>query len=157
MQCKVSEIYSKKSMLIGLPYCLLPSQKRVELELRISLACKTLNWWQCYPTIPRIRFTLLLGKICVFKTKLPLTPLLCLTLRERKNYLLFWNWIYDWQNKFYTWSHRKIYLFYLFLLVYFCHEWSIQRGEGTIKVVIKCHFQSCFDSCKYAQNTPDQV
>ena len=34
---------------------------------------------------------------------------------------------------------------------------TIQRGEGTIKEVIKCYFQSCFDSCRYAQNTPDQV
>ena len=42
-------------------------------------------------------------------------------------------------------------------MVYFFHELSIQRGEGTIKEVIKCYFQSCFDSCRYAQNTPDQV
>ena len=30
-----------------------------------------------------------------------------------------------------------------------------QRGGGTIKEVIKCHFQSGYYSCIYAQNTPD--
>ena len=34
---------------------------------------------------------------------------------------------------------------------------TIQGGGEAIKEVIKCHFQSCFNSCKYAQNTPDQV
>ena len=34
---------------------------------------------------------------------------------------------------------------------------TIQRGGETIKEVIECHFQPCFNSCRYAQNTPDQV
>ena len=34
------------------------------------------------------------------------------------------------------------------IMVYFFHELTIQRGEGTIKEVIKCYFQSCFDSCR---------
>ena len=30
-------------------------------------------------------------------------------------------------------------------MVYFFHELTIQMGEGTIKEVIKCYFQSCLD------------
>ena len=43
------------------------------------------------------------------------------------------------------------------IMVYFFHQLTIQRGGGTIKEVIKCHFQSCLNSCRYAQNSPDQV
>ena len=39
------------------------------------------------------------------------------------------------------------------IMVYFFHELTIQRGEGTIKEVIKCYFQSCFDSCRYLPRT----
>ena len=31
----------------------------------------------------------------------------------------------------------------------------VSKGRGTIKEVIKCHFQSGYYSCIYAQNTPD--
>ena len=43
------------------------------------------------------------------------------------------------------------------IMACFFHELTIHRGEGTFKEVIKCYFQSCFDSCRCAQNTPEQV
>ena len=52
---------------------------------------------------------------------------------------------------------KKIFIVCPVIMVYIFHELTIQRGEGTLKEVIKCYFQSCFDSCRYAQNTPDQV
>ena len=32
------------------------------------------------------------------------------------------------------------------IMVYFFNELTIRRGEGTIKEVIKCHFQSCLNA-----------
>ena len=47
----------------------------------------------------------------------------------------------------------KIFMFCPVIMVYFFHELTIQRGEGSIKEVIKCYFQSCFDSCRYLPKT----
>ena len=62
----------------------------------------------------------------------------------------FWKWMYDCQNEFYTWSHWKIYIFSSVIMLYFSINSPFRRA-------CRCHFQSCFNSCIYAQNTPDQV
>ena len=72
------------------------------------------------------------------------------TLRERKNLPTFiW-------GKLKTWLAKQIlhlvpskeYLFCPVIIVYFCHELTIQRGKGTIKAVIKCHFQNNLIFCR---------
>ena len=51
---------------------------------------------------------------------LPRPPgVIFLRIKKTPNFL-FWEWTIDERNKFYTWSHQKIFLFASVILVYIC-------------------------------------
>ena len=69
-----------------------------------------------------------------------LTPIVCFF---RNKTLIAW-------NKFYTWSHLKIYSFYYFIVLWYWPSFPQDLGRSG-------YFQSCPNSCRYEIGTPDQV
>ena len=89
-----------------------------------------------------------IGIFCIHRPEALGPPPLRVQFCEKKLTPIFFfgNWIYDCQNEFYTWSHWKIYFFSSVIMLYFSINWPFRRA-------CRCHFQSCFNSCIYAQNT----
>ena len=63
---------------------------------------------------------------------------------------LFWEWTIDARNKFYTWSHLKIFLFASVISVYICPKSDISGALGPIHyITLKAFAMALGDGTKY--------